>query len=79
MSPRNLMSRLDKLDRPNSARPGADRRVVRIMCEADESADDAIARWSKAHPDEPPLIDDDNTLIIMRRIVTPKLPQEHSR
>jgi hypothetical protein len=37
-----------------------------------ETEADAIARWCEAHPDEPPPVDDDNTLIIMRTIVAPK-------
>ena len=69
MTMRYISRRLDRLD---SDRPVANRRVVTMKREADESVADAIARWCEAHPDEPPPVDDDNTLIIMRTMVAPK-------
>ena len=68
MTMRDISRRLDRLD---SDRPVADRRVVTMVREADESVAVAIARWCEAHADEPPPVDDDNTLIIMRTIVAP--------
>ena len=38
----------------------------------DEPVADAIARWCEAHPGEPPPVDVDNTLIVMRTLVAPK-------
>jgi hypothetical protein len=69
MTMRDISRRLDRLD---SARPVADRRVVWMKRNEDEPVAVAIARWCEAHPDEPPPVDDDNTLIIMRVIVAPK-------
>jgi hypothetical protein len=69
MTMRDISRRLDRLD---SDRPVADRRVVTMEREADEPVAVAIARWCEAHPGEPPLADDDNTLIIMRTMVAPK-------
>jgi hypothetical protein len=69
MNLHNINRRLDRLD---SARPVAERRVVTVVREADESVADAIARWCEAHPDEPPPVDEDNTLIILRTLVAPK-------
>jgi hypothetical protein len=69
MTMRDISRRLDRLD---SARPVADRRVVVMQREADEPDSAAIARWCEAHPDEPPPVDDDNTLIIIRTLVAPK-------
>jgi hypothetical protein len=62
MTARDISRRLDRLD---SARPVADRRVVWMKRKEDEPVAVAIARWCEAHPDEPPPVDDDNTLIIM--------------
>jgi hypothetical protein len=69
MTMRDISRRLDRLD---SDRSVADRRVVCMKREADESVAVAIARWCEAHPDEPPPVDDDKTLIIMRTMVAPK-------
>ena len=66
----NLSTRLDKLEQ--STGPATHRRVVRIVREVDETNDAAIARWHAEHPDEPPLADDDNTVIITRILVAPK-------
>ena len=63
-----LNRRLDRLD---SDRPVAARCVVQLTREEDEPVAVAIARWCEAHPDEPPPIDDDNTLIIIRTLVAP--------
>jgi hypothetical protein len=71
MTLRDITRRLDRLD---SDRPDADRSVVQLTREEDEPVAVAIARWCEAHPDEPPPVDDDNTLIIMRTIVGPKGP-----
>jgi hypothetical protein len=68
MTMRDISRRLDRLD---SARPVAARRVVQLTREEDEPVAVAIARWCEAHPDEPPPIDDDNTLIIIRTLVAP--------
>jgi hypothetical protein len=68
MTMRDISRRLDRLD---SARPVAARRVVQLTREEDEADSAAIARWCEAHPDEPPPIDDDNTLIIIRTLVAP--------
>jgi hypothetical protein len=69
MTARDISRRLERLD---STRPVANRRVVWMMRKEDEPVAVAIARWCEAHPDEPPPVDDDNTLIIMRTIVAPK-------
>ena len=69
MTMRDISRRLDRLD---SARPVANRRVVTMVRSEDEPVAVAIARWCEAHPDEPPPVDDDNTLIIMRTLVAPK-------
>jgi hypothetical protein len=67
---RDISRRLDRLD---SDRPVANRRVVTMKREANESVAVAIARWCEAHPDELPPVDDDNTLIIIRTMVSPKI------
>ena len=69
MTLRDISRRLDRLvaDRPIVAR-----RVIQLTREEDEPVAVAIARWCEAHPDEPPPVDDDNTLIIIRTIVAPK-------
>ena len=69
MTMRDISRRIDRLD---SACPVANRRVVTMVRNEDEPVAVAIARWCEAHPDEPPPVDDDNTLIIMRVIVAPK-------
>jgi hypothetical protein len=69
MTIESLNKRLDRLD---SDRPVADRRVIQLTREEDEPVAVAIARWYEAHPDEPPPVDDGNTLIIIRTIVDPK-------
>ena len=70
MTMRDISRRLDRLD---SARPVANRRVVSIGAVAEgESVAVAITRWCEAHPGEPPPVDDGNTLIIMHTIVAPK-------
>jgi hypothetical protein len=66
----NLSTRLEKLEQ--SAGPAIDRRVVRIIRRMDETQDAAVARWHAEHPDEPPLVDDDNPLIITRVLVAPR-------
>jgi hypothetical protein len=67
----NLMSRLDKLE--HAIKPEHPRRVIRIVRDEDEPMAAAIERWCAAHPGEPPPSpDDDNALIIMRTIVSPK-------
>jgi hypothetical protein len=66
----NLSIRLDKLEQ--SAGPAPRDRVVRIVREVDETQDAAIARWHAEHPDEPPLVDDGNILIIARILVAPQ-------
>jgi hypothetical protein len=68
MTLRDISRRLDRLV---SDRPIAARRVIQLMREEDEPIAVAIARWCEAHPDEPPPVDDDNTLIIIRTIVVP--------
>jgi hypothetical protein len=75
MSLKSIVGRVSALE---VGRPVADRRVVSIVREADEPLPEAIARWCKAHPDEPPLVDDDNTLIIVNTVVDPK-PQQDGR
>jgi hypothetical protein len=69
MTLRDISRRLDRLvyDRPIAAR-----RVIQLTREEDEPVAVAIARWCEAHPDEPPPVDDGNTLIIIRTIVDPK-------
>jgi hypothetical protein len=61
-----------RLDRLGTGRSIETRRVVSIVREEDEPVADAIARWHAAHPDEPPVVDDENTLIIITTIVDPK-------
>ena len=68
----NVHSLHRRLDRLDSDRPVANRRVVTMVREADESVAVAIARWCESHPDEPPPVDDDNTPVIMHTIVAPK-------
>ena len=69
MTLRDISCRLDRLD---SDRPVAARRVIQLTREEDEPVAVAIARWCEAHPDEPPPVDDDNTLLIIHTIVSPK-------
>jgi hypothetical protein len=68
----NLMGRLHKLE--HAIKPEQPRRVISIVRDEDEPVAAAIERWCEAHPDEPPPVDDDNTLIIMRTLVSPKWP-----
>jgi hypothetical protein len=67
----NLSTRLEKLEQ--SSGPATDRRVVQIIRRVGETQDAAVARWHAEHPDEAPLVDDDNTLIITR--VLTRAPQ----
>ena len=69
MTLRDITRRLDRLD---AHHPVGARRVIELTREEDEPVAVAIARWCEAHPDEPPPVDDDNTLIIIRTLVGPK-------
>jgi hypothetical protein len=69
MTMRDISRLLDRLD---SDSPVPDRRVVVMRRKEDEPVAKAIARWCEAHSNEPPPVDDDNTLIIIRTIVAPK-------
>ena len=68
----NLNRRLDQIER---RAPAALRSVVclgtRDARDAAEPLSATIARWCEAHPDEPSPIDDDNTLFLIRTIVSP--------
>jgi hypothetical protein len=69
MTMRDISRRLDRLD---SARPVANRRVVVMQRRSDEPASAAIARWCEAHPGEPaPSENDPNVLIVMHVIHKP--------
>ena len=68
----NLNRRLDQIEKRT---PAALRRVVclgtRDARDADEPLSATIARWCEAPPDEPPPIDNGNTLFLIRTIVSP--------
>jgi hypothetical protein len=64
MTMRDISRRLDRLD---SARPIADRRVIRMVREEGETQADAIARWCSQNPSEPPP-DEGTDFIILRSI-----------
>jgi len=67
----NLMNRLNKLE--ETIKPGLPRRVVRVVKDEHEPLSAAIDRWCAEHPGEPrPDPDDENTLIIVHKIVAPK-------
>jgi hypothetical protein len=72
MTLRDINRRLDQLDARHPAE--TPRRYIRLIVAADEgeTQDEAIACWCAEHPDEPPPVDDDNTLIIMHTLVAPK-------
>jgi hypothetical protein len=67
MTMRDISRRLDRLD---SARPIADRRVIRMVQEEGETQADAIARWCSQNPSEPPP-DDSTDFVVLRSIVSP--------
>ena len=68
----NLNRRLDQIEKRS---PAALRRVVclgtRDECDASEPLSATISRWCEAHRDEPPPIDDGNTLFLIHTIVSP--------
>ena len=66
----NLHTLNRRLDRLDSARPIADRRVIRMVREEGETQADAIARWCSQNPSEPPP-DESTDFIILRSIVSP--------
>ena len=66
----NLHTLNRRLDRLDSARPIADRRVIRMVRKEGETQADAIARWCSQNPSEPPP-DESTDFIILRSIVSP--------
>jgi hypothetical protein len=68
MTMRDISRRLDRLDagQPSNHAP---RRVVQIAQKVGETQAEAIARWNTENPGEPPLQDDDDTLIIILRAI----------
>jgi hypothetical protein len=66
----NLHTLNRRLDRLDSARPIADRRVIRMVREEGETQADAVARWCSQNPSEPPP-DDSTDFVVLRSIVSP--------
>ena len=66
----NLHTLNRRLDRLDSARPIADRRVICMVQEEGETQADAIARWCSQNPSEPPP-DESTDFVILRSIVSP--------
>lgn len=72
MNLREIGRRLDRLDPPEAAKNYS--RVVCLTWDDDrgETKAEAFARWEAENPGQPPLRDDDDTLlVILRPIVSP--------
>jgi hypothetical protein len=74
------MSTMDKrvarLEVEVAARKPAERRIIRLIAQADgETTEQAVARWEAEHPGEA-AVDEEHDFIILRSIVSPNSKEE---